>query len=198
MTKRKPPELHKKRQPKPLEDRHRWTLAEIMERCDVEGDDECWEWRDKHGRVAKSERQKRYVTVSQGGTYVLLRRLAWTLKFGQPPADDVKLVPTKCNNPHCQNPSHCEAMTESEKCLYASRRSGGRSLKARAALAKLRRATTAKIDMAKANEIRADPRKAELVAPEYGISPARVKQIRRNEAWIDFDSPYLQLQRKAA
>lgn len=198
MTKRKPPEEHKKsgRKPRPVEELHKWTLAEIMERCGANDEDECWEWQATTGRPPKTEHGKRFACIKHGGQRVLLRRLAWELKFGEekPLDPDKRIVMTKCDNPRCNNPTHARQLTEAQKCQRAAKKGSFSGYAKRAKIAATKRANDAKLTMEIARNIRADKRPSRIAAPEYGINPSLYNRIRAGKAWVEFDSnPFARL-----
>lgn len=195
MTKKKPPSRHKKsgRKPIPLKKRHTYTLDEIRARCGAEDDEECWDnYLGMHGQVPKTEHNKRYPVVVQGGVVkVLVRRLAWFLAFGEDPPEGTLLVMAKCDNPRCQNPYHAKPMFEKQKCQIAGKKGSLSSLVKRKKIAAAKRAQVGKLanGMDTAREIRADktPWKEEPWK-RYGISQTMWKRIRANKSWIDYDN----------
>lgn len=198
MTKRKPPELHKRsgRKPKPKDQLHKWTLPEIMARCGLEEGEEdmCWEWRCSNGEPPKTEHCRRFTCIKHGGERVLLRRLCWELHHGEPPDPSKLLVMTVCDNPRCCNPTHATQMTESQKCQRAARKGAFSGWAKRAKIAAAKRAKDAKITMEIARKIRADPRKGQAGAADYGISKGLYNRIQAGLAWVEFENnPFMRM-----
>lgn len=189
MTKRKPPEEHKK-PGRPAGVFTEWTLDMVKARCNAEDDDECWDRYEKQdGFIPSTEHQKRFAVVMHKGERIMLRRLAFKLAFPDVNIEGKAIVQLKCNNPRCHNPHHAKPLTERQKCKRAADRgsfsSATRSLKIAAT-----KQEQGKLNWDKVREIRACtlPYKQEPWK-NWGISETMWKRIRSHKAWKEISSP---------
>jgi hypothetical protein len=97
---------------------------------------------------------------------MLAHRVAWLEAYG--PIPDGLIVMRACRNPRCVAPAHLRLCN--------------RSANVRDSYAK-GRDPRAKLTLAQAREILADPRTQREIAKDYGVHQTLVSRIKRGEAW---------------
>lgn len=187
MTTRKPAHLLQKsgRKPMPKEQHRAWTLIELRARCFITLK-ECWEWRTAQRQIPPTEHGRRYPQVAHRGENETVRRLAWQLATGRELEAHLKVAPTKCRNPRCQNPWHNQPMTESERQLLAASEGSFSTPERRRAVAEGRRKSLlagTKLDWEKVKRIRAIEGAADKHCAEFDISASMFNRVRSGKNW---------------
>ena len=158
-----------------------WTQEVLRARCDECGD--CWEWRANR----QTEHGRRYPQIRQTGKTINARRYIYEA-FRKPIAQGMRIVPN-CGNPYCVNPEHMREMTEAQKSKKYGKEGSYSGAKKAAKIAAHKR-QSAKLDMQKAQEIRASDKPCHVLAKVYGVDKSMVSRVRRGEAWRDYSSPF--------
>lgn len=114
------------------------------------------------------------------GRHQGVRRTLWQL-LGRGEPKPGQVFTTTCDNPRCCHPDHIKATTQGNLMRRRNRLAKGETLRMARLTAAIR--AQAKIDMAKAEEIRTSDKSVAEAAAEAGISPSMVRQIRRGEKW---------------
>ncbi len=162
-------------------------IEQIKMRCTECG--ECWHWNGYGGLSGNHPQMK------VNGKLKLVRRYAYELARGAIPPG-LLLVPW-CDNRKCINPDHMKAVTESQKGKRAAARGAFSSPARGRKIAESRRATSAKINMEIAAEIRMSEETGPVLAARYGINRSLVGCIKRGERWKDYANPYSTLGARA-
>jgi len=162
------------------------TLDEIQARSIECG--ECWHWSGYGGLHGRHPQVK-----EPGGKVKLVRRLAFEVKNG-PIKPGLLVLPT-CGDPRCINPEHQRALTESQKGKRAAARGAFSSPARGAKIAASRRATSAKITLEQAIEIRMSDESGPVLAKRYGVHRSRINTIKRGDGWKDYRNPFAGLMR---
>lgn len=137
----------------------KWRSVEAMfSGCTPEPNSGCWLW------VGSLFRSNGYPSV---GNNVAGHQLVWEMVNG--PIPPGMFVTHTCDIPSCVNPAHLRLGTHTENMQQKKER--GRAY---------RGGPPRKLPLEAHDAIRADPRKSEDVARDYGIHPSRVRQIRRS------------------
>lgn len=88
---------------------------EFWDRVDIQGSDDCWEW--------KKSKVRGYGSVRLKGLPVRAHRAAYLLTYGNIPTD--KQVLHHCDNPACCNPKHLYIGTQQDNMNDMYRRKRG-------------------------------------------------------------------------
>lgn len=147
------------------------TAATLMANCVEEGDCLMWQGRTTNHGVPVCRFR---------GQHCGVRRALWQL-LGRRPLRAGEVVTTTCGNPLCCQPDHMRATTQGELMRRRNRDAKGEALRL-ARMTAVRR-SSAKIDMAQANSIRASDKPAAQIASEVGLSVSMVNSIRRGDKW---------------
>ena len=158
------------------------TVDSLKARCIEVG--ECWEWQ---GYLGNNTPQ---VSSYPNGKkkMVSVRRLLRELVTGQAQPDGH--YGNTCGNIRCVNPDHTLWKSEA-----AHMRAMGRKRKVSAVTAsKLRKyrveSGKAKLDEAKAQEIRLSPEPGPVLAERFGVSKSWINRIKRGAAWRVLAGPW--------
>lgn len=158
------------------------TVDSLKSRCIEVGD--CWEWQ---GYIQNKTPQ---VVSYPGGVkkMVSVRRVLRELVTSQEQPDGH--YSNTCGNYRCVNPEHTLYKTDS-----GHMRAMGKKRKVSAVTAnKLRQYRVenglAKLDEAKAQEIRLSDEPGPVLAERYGVSRAWINKIRRGQVWRVLSSPF--------
>ncbi len=158
------------------------TLDSLKARCIEVG--ECWEWQgymgNKTPQVASyPDGKKKMVSV---------RRLLRELLHGQPQPDGH--YGNTCGNIRCVNPEHTLWKSEAVHMKGMGRKRTVSAVTAN----KLRQfrldAGLAKLDEAKAQEIRLSPEPGPVLAERFGVSKSWINRIKRGAAWRVLAGPW--------
>lgn len=117
-----------------------------------------------------------------------VRHLVWRMVHRRSPQADQIPMPTKCGQERCIHPDH---LTLVKRNSHA--RGKKMTLLHRAHIAETKRVRSGKIDLQKAEEIRASSEPLIVLAARHGISVGNAHRIKHGEAWIDYRSPFAQL-----
>lgn len=136
-------------------------MARVWEKIEVAGPDDCWLWTGG---------------VNQGGYGHLgtpdgKRHLSHRLVIG---AEIDEVVMHSCDNPPCCNPAHLSARTHVDNM---------RDMVAKGRSSRGERHWNSKLTVEQVAAIRLDPRPSTKVAPDYDVSSATIRKIRRGERW---------------
>lgn len=134
----------------------------LWEKIDVRGPDECWEWQGGRNRGGYG-----HIYDSTGDVRFLTHRLVAE-------ADEGEVVMHSCDNPPCCNPAHLSRKTHAENM---------RDMVQKGRQAKGERHPNAKLTVEQVIAIKNDPRSSLKVAPDYNVSSATIRKIRRGERW---------------
>lgn len=149
------------------------TVASLHARCDDEGD--CWLWTGYMGNGSPY--------VSHNGKMVAVRKLMLELA-GKKTRQTARYFATRCGNPECIRPDHIVARTEAEHMTAIAGRVRHRHPVRVSKLQMAGRSRAGcKLNEAKAQAIRDDPRSCREIALELGVSKALVAKVKRNECW---------------
>lgn len=144
----------------------------------------CWIWQGYYANKSPN--------VSHAGQMVSVRRLFLDLlgKTYSPKA----FMSASCEDHRCVNPEHIKIHTHAQhmaRLLKQSHKSPTR----KANVQKYKRQHEAKINIDIAREIRLSDETGPVLAQRYGINRSLISRIRRNEAWVDVNHPFLSLMR---
>lgn len=134
---------------------------QVEQRSEVE----CWPW-------TGASRLKGYGYIGVGGREsgkMLSNRAAWTLTHG--PIPEGQVVRHSCHNRLCCNPAHLQLGTLADNVadMWARPDDTPRG--------------NARLSEAQVEAIRSDPRSSRQIAPEYGVTHAHIRSVRRGRAW---------------
>ena len=149
------------------------TPAFLKSRCDCDGDDGCWIWKEAH--VNGQPR------MSYQGKPSLAHRVMWELVKGKPPQHELYAT---CGNKGCMNPKHRVDIPKAEvpkRQRKDGRMACGKLLAVRRTAEARRRSPIKSMEVARA--IRMDPRKQDEIAAEHGIAQATVSSIKTGCTW---------------
>jgi hypothetical protein len=90
----------------------------------------------------------------------------------------------KCPNALCVNPEHGIIGTHSQAWVAAHKRDGWRRKAAAQASGQRIKAFMAKLDDAKAAEIRASDERIAVLAERYGVSASAISLVLRGKTWV--------------
>jgi hypothetical protein len=129
----------------------------------------CWEW--------TGGTNMGYGQISVGNRPQRVHRIAYEHHFGLIPKG--MLVCHRCDNRLCVNPAHLwlGTIADNVRDMWAKGRENLTNQ------VRGERVNTAKLTAADVVAIRADPRSSLRVAPDYGVSPSMVRQIRARTSW---------------
>lgn len=117
---------------------------------------------------------------------MLMRRAVWEARNG--PLTPKELISTSCGNRLCLE--HLEKVTRAEVSRRANADPRMKAAK-RVKSAAWARANSKKLDMEKANAIRASADNDHTLAALYGVDHSMISKVRRNQAWVEsFSSPF--------
>lgn len=146
--------------------RARASFAErFWRQVERRGANDCWPW------TGKSQ-TRGYGCLSVGGkrgSKMLANRAAWTLTYGAIPEGHV--IRHKCHNRLCCNPAHLELGSQADNVADMWDRPDGAPK------------GNARLSEADIKAIRNDDRSSRAVAPEYGVSHAHIRAVRRGRVW---------------
>jgi hypothetical protein len=135
------------------------VLERLWAKSTGHSDDECWEYWGKdaqragHVRIRKDDKQR-----------VFVHRLAWEAYHAEPIPEGL-LVCHRCDNPKCFNPHHLFLGTHKDNTNDMHKK--GRAKK------------FYKISHEQRAEIRQSDLPANILANQYGVTTARIWQIKR-------------------
>jgi hypothetical protein len=158
------------------------TLESLQARTIEEGD--CWLWQ---GYSQNGTPQVMHYRKDKKGMYSV-RRLLRELQIGRAMPDGQ--YGNTCKNPLCVSPDHTLwKNTKTHMRDMASRRTHGpvESLKKRQARIDL---GLTKLDMEKAQAIRASSEPGRVLAEQYGVHESMIKRIRTGRVWRVLSSPF--------
>ena len=114
------------------------------------------------------------------------RRAAYLLSGKGPKltSRDVVRQGDKCSSILCVNPAHGVVGTHSEAWLAAHKRDGWRRKAEAQAAGRRIKALMAKLDDAKAAEIRASDEGLAVLAERYGVSQSAISLVLRGKTWV--------------
>lgn len=129
---------------------------------------DCWNW-----TAAQSHNGYGLVTFAGGSRRA--HRVSYVLYNGPLPTRTPLVIRHRCNNPLCVNPTHLRPGTQTQNShdrLMSGRWWGAGESN-----------PGAKLTRKQVSAIRLDPRRPSEVAPEYGVDPATIGEIRRYRMW---------------
>ena len=138
----------------------------LWSRVDIQGSDDCWEWRHSKAREG-------YGRIKHGRTQEFrAHRVSWELVNG--PIPDGLVVCHKCDNPPCCNPNHL---------FLGTRRDNHRDMlvKGRAKFPPVRRGDNhhkCTIPDANLPDIKSDARSLREISEQYGVSTKTIWRIK--------------------
>lgn len=156
------------------------TVESLYARCDEEGD--CMLWK---GSSANGVPQ-----VYHDGKMVPVRKLVVQLRGGQ--VREGHYFSPKCDDQRCICEDHIVQRAPGLHQRLMAKRAGQGSIKT-ARLRKLtatRRATGAKLDEAKAREIRQSSESSYALAERFGVHRSLISRIKSGKQWRDYSNPF--------
>lgn len=165
------------------------TLNDLRERCFVDPDTSCWQW-----RMSCHQGSPRVHAIMPSGEKVILRgrRAGLVLHRGMElPAGQMAYARLTCTAADCVNPAHAQSGTREQHGAYmrASGRAKPSHAKLIAATANSRKRQCVKLDMDKAREIRASDKSTRVLAREYNVPQSHVQNIKVGRAWREQPLP---------
>lgn len=157
------------------------TLEDLRIRCRMD-ECGCWIW----GMGTSHGRPSVMLKIDGKHRSVVGRRAAYLLagKGRALTSRDVVRQSDKCGSLLCVNPAHGVVGTHSDAWVAAHKR-GGWKRKAEAQAAGQRiKAKMAKLDDAKAAEIRASDETQAVLAARYGVSASAISLVQRGLTWV--------------
>lgn len=130
--------------------------------------DDCWEWTMSKGK------KERYGRVWFEGRKHKAHRIAYQLYIGEIP--EGMCVCHHCDNPSCVNPKHLFLGTRKDNMKDCAN-------KGRIRCPRGEHHPRAKLTAADVVEIRTSTVSSRTLAPEYGITSAAIRNIRRGIVW---------------
>lgn len=149
-----------------------------------EGD--CWIWMGGYSSTG-------YPVIRRFEQNITLRRVIITELKNKPLRDDQPVRMT-CQNKGCVNPDHAQPSTLSAIAALAGKQGKFSGLMRCAAIATFAR-TRGKLDMEKADYIRASDKSPTELAKQFGISLKSIQKIRSGDAWKNYSTPWSGLMR---
>lgn len=153
------------------------SIHAVRNKCSLRG--ECWVWR---GHYDNRGLPRGSFLTADGRKQLGVRRWVFEAHTGHKPA---QLVGTSCETPGCCNPLHLIPETYSERNRRSIAGIAVPALKAQ----RIRTGRAAngllKLTAEQVRAIRADSRPGRVIAPEYGVSPATVWDIRAGKTWAE-------------
>lgn len=149
-----------------------------------EGD--CWIWMGGYSSFL-------YPVMRRFGQNITVRRVI-IMELKNKPLRDDQPVRMTCGNKSCVNPAHTQPSTFSAVATLAGKQGKFSGLKRCAAIANYAR-TRGKLDMEKADYIRASDERPTDLAKQFGVSLSNIKKIRAGEAWKNYNTPWAGLMR---
>lgn len=150
-------------------------LDSIKDNCRVD-EDGCWIWRG-HSIDGK------HPSARINGISTLIRRQIFSIQGKYLKCGRQHVVRPSCGTLTCVCPDHLEVVTRNT----LTRESMGQvNIEVRTAKTMKARieAGQVKLSYDKAQEIRLDTRRSDIVAAEYGVHVSMVRRIIRGEAWV--------------
>lgn len=150
------------------------SVAEIRARCRIdvaEGEDACWMWLGPMGNNVPHGRH--------AGRLRSVRQVMFELFYGRAVRPRMNLRPT-CGCSACLNPAH---LKEVPSIQSARNRHVPAALVAQKPRQRAIQRGIAKLDAAKAAEIRQSAQPARELAQRYGVTPQAIYYVRRGESW---------------
>lgn len=157
------------------------TLEDLRIRCRM-NECGCWIW----GMGTSNGRPSVILKINGKHQSVVGRRAAYLLA-GKGPAltsRDVVRQGEKCSSILCVNPAHGVVGTHSDAWVAAHKRDGWRRKAEAQAAGRRLKARMAKLDDAKAAEIRASDEKQSVLAARYGVSASAISLVQRGLTWV--------------
>lgn len=147
-----------------------WNIGDLKLRCFVDPATECWIWK---GAIEGG--RGRTGLACMGGKVVNLGYAVCVLVIGAAPPKGTLWLPVKCNDRLCCNPLHRAPMPRGTERLGAENNAVHRW---KIAIAKR---AVSKITDEQVQEAINRPEPASEIAPEYGISAAYLRMLRRGQ-----------------
>jgi hypothetical protein len=122
-------------------------------------DDECWEYQGKCAGSGGHIRIRRDDTAR-----ILAHRLAWEAHYAEPIPDGLCVL-HHCDNPKCFNPAHLFLGTIKDNVHDMMRKGRNRP--------------PSKLTKEQRAEIAVSPVSSTVLAAQYGVTSARIRQIKR-------------------
>lgn len=135
----------------------------FWERVDIRRSDECWHWKGG-GHV------REYGRLTFEGVWRQAHHVAFKLTFGDWPP----YLRHSCDNPSCCNPAHLLAGTHDDN--MADKVERDRQTRGEASV-------HAKLTEDQVRAIRADTRKHEDIAADYGVDSSHISRVKTGKAW---------------
>lgn len=158
------------------------TLESLKARTIEEGD--CWLWQ---GYITNSTPQ--VIGYPDGKKkMVSVRRMLRELVTGQPQPDGH--YGTTCGNHECVNPDHAIWRGQAAHMRAMAKKRTVSPVMAHKLRQHRIEAGLAKLDEAKAQEIRMSSESSPVLAERFGVSKSAITRIRRNEVWRMLTSPW--------
>lgn len=133
-------------------------------KVDIKGDDECWEW--QGARFHKDDPKRNYGAFRSNLKTPLAHRVAWSLRNGRLPKDNLQILHS-CDNPPCCNPNHLHEGTNVDNVQDAIRK--GRRIRSNFSL---------NDDQVK--EIRNSKDSLSVLAERFNTNTSTVSRIKNN------------------
>lgn len=119
-----------------------------------------------------------------------VRHLVWSLTHGRTMPRGRAPMPTVCEQERCVHPDHLTPVKRNTHALGKKM-----PLLQRSHIAQAKRANSAKITTEQARDIRHSSDTLVMLAKRHGVSISTASRIKAGTAWIDYSSPFTQLQR---
>ncbi len=118
-----------------------------------------------------------------------VRHLVWNLTHGRAVKRGSTPMPTVCWQERCVHPDHLTAVKRNAHALGKKM-----TLLHRSHIAQAKRARNAKITPEQARDIQHSNETLTALAKRHGVSISTAHHIKAGTAWIDYSSPFAQLQ----
>lgn len=143
------------------------VLLRLLRNIQIDTASGCWNWLGAkcvsgYGRIKFNDKKYR------------AHRLMAEIKIGPVPTDAV--VCHRCDNPSCINPEHLFIGTQKENV-------NDRDAKGRRNQARGERHGASKLTSEQVTAIRLDTRRLPVIAKDYGITRAHVRNLKAGRAW---------------
>lgn len=135
--------------------------------------DDCWEW-----TCRLNDKGYGIIGIGRALNSIRAHRLSWALRYRSNP--DKFLVCHKCDNPKCVNPNHLFLGTNKDNSQDMVKK--GRGFEPPHNYDESHH--NVKFGLSVSHKIRTDPRPAEALAAELGVSTKTIYRHRRGETWV--------------